>query len=90
MSNEFFAFDVALDMLHNGKRVAREGWDNAFVFLVPGSTFTVNRPPLLGMYPEGTEITYKSHIDKRYADGEVGVWTATMPDLLAEDWRVVG
>jgi len=36
-----------------------------FVFLVPGSVFKVNRAPLLGIYPEGTEINYHAHVDMK-------------------------
>jgi len=53
-------FGAALHALKEGKRVARMGWNGKgmFIFLVPGSTFKVSRPPLMGIYPEGTEINY--------------------------------
>ena len=53
-------FGEALEALKLGKKVTRAGWNGKgmFLFLVPGSTFQVNRPPLLGIYPEGTEINY--------------------------------
>jgi len=88
--SEVFGFDVALELLEKGHKVAREGWNGkgVFVFKVPGSTFIVNRAPLLGIYPEGTEITYKPHLDMKYVDGEVGVWLASQSDLFAEDWVV--
>lgn len=60
-----------------------------FVFLVPGSRFTVNRPPLLGIYPEGTTIDYHAHIDIRAADGVIVPWLASQSDVLAEDWVIV-
>jgi hypothetical protein len=58
-----------------------------FIFLVPGSEFKVNRPPLLGIYPEGTMIRYHSHIDMKTADGFIVPWLASQTDVLAEDWR---
>lgn len=81
-------FESALSLLKKGGRVARKGWNGKgmFIFLVPGSNFKVNRKPLLGIYPEGTEINYRSHIDMRSADGEIVVWTASQTDLLACDW----
>lgn len=84
-------FGEALAALKTGKRVAREGWNGKgmFVFLVTGSTFKVNRPPLLGIYPEGTEIDYHAHINMKTADGQVVPWLASQADVLAEDWRVV-
>ena len=85
-------FSMALDRIKQGHRVARKGWNgrDMFVFLVPGSTFKVNRPPLLGIYPEGTEINYHAHIDMRTADGQIVPWLASQTDILAEDWQVVG
>jgi Protein of unknown function (DUF2829) len=84
-------FGQAIEALKQGKRVAREGWNGKgmFLFLVPGSTFKVNRPPLLGIYEEGTEINYHSHIDMKTADDTVVPWLASQTDMLAEDWMVV-
>lgn len=84
-------FGHALEALRAGHRVARAGWNGKgmFLFLVPGSTFKVNRAPLLGIYPEGTEINYHSHIDMRTADGTIVPWLASQTDLQAEDWATV-
>lgn len=84
-------FSDALVMLKLGMKVARSGWNgkSMFLFLVPGSTFKVNRPPLMGIYPEGTEIKYHAHIDMRTADGQIVPWLCSQTDALAEDWTVV-
>jgi hypothetical protein len=84
-------FGDALKALKSGHSVARAGWNGKgmFLFLVPGSTFKVNRPPLLGIYPEGTEINYCPHIDMKTADGMVVPWLASQTDMLAEDWQNV-
>ncbi len=84
-------FGDAIAALKAGKKVARAGWNGKgmFLFLVQGSTFTVNRPPLLGIYPEGTEINYCPHVDMRTADGKIVPWLASQTDVLAEDWEVV-
>ena len=84
-------FGSALQALKNGQKVAREGWNGKgmFLFLVPGSVFKVNRAPLLGIYPEGTEISYRPHIDMKTVDGEIVPWVASQTDVLAEDWCVV-
>ena len=78
-------------MVGGGYKVAREGWNgkDMFIFLVPGSTFKVNRPPLLGIYPEGTEIQYHGHIDMKTAQGYVVPWLASQADLLTDDWNPV-
>ena len=84
-------FGDALAAIKSGKRVSRSGWNGKemFLFLVPGSTFTVNRAPLLGIYPEGTVINYQSHIDMRTSQGTIVPWLASQTDLLAEDWAEV-
>lgn len=85
------SFGHALQALKNGKRVSRAGWNGKemFLFLVPGSTFTVNRPPLLGIYPEGTSINYHGHIDMKTAQGDVVPWLCSQTDALADDWGIV-
>ena len=84
-------FSQAVEELKQGKKLTRTGWNgkDMFVFLVPGSTFVVNRAPLLGIYPEGTQITYRPHYDMRYADGTVGVWLASHGDMNSDDWVIV-
>lgn len=85
------SFGHALEALKSGERVCRAGWNGKgmFLFLVPGSTFTVNRPPLLGIYPEGTQINYHAHIDMKTADNKVVPWLASQTDVLANDWQLV-
>jgi hypothetical protein len=81
-------FGVALEAIKAGERVAREGWNGKgmFLFLVPGSMFRVSRHPLLGIYPEGTPINYRAHIDMKTVDGSIVPWVASQTDLIADDW----
>lgn len=82
------SFGWALEQVEAELRVCRVGWNGAkmFIFLVPGSTFKVNRPPLLGIYPEGTEINYNAHIDMRNAQGVIVPWNPSHSDMLTKDW----
>ena len=84
-------FGEAVEAVKQGCKVARAGWNgkDMFIFLVPGSTFQVNRPPLLGIYPEGTTINYHAHIDMKTANGEIVPWLASQSDVLSEDWVLV-
>lgn len=81
-------FSSALGGVKRGEKWARSGWNgkDMFIFLVPGSHFKVNRAPLLGIYPEGTEIDYHAHIDMRTAQGQIVPWLASQSDMIAEDW----
>ncbi len=82
-------FGIALQGLKDGKKVVRKGWNgkDMFLFLVPGSKFEVNRPPLLGIYEAGTVINYQPHIDMKTAQGTVVPWLASQSDVLANDWE---
>lgn len=90
ISNGGMSFGEALIALKAGMKVARKNWNgkNMFLFIVPGSTFNVNRAPLLGIYPEGTLIDYRPHIDMKTANGEIVPWVASQSDLLENDWLI--
>lgn len=83
-------FGQALEILKHGGAVQRAGWNGKgmFVFLVPGSQFAVSRAPLLGIFPAGTEITYRPHIDIKGVDGGISTWVPSIGDVLAEDWAI--
>lgn len=85
-------FGFALEAMKVGHKVARIGWNGKgmFLFIVKGSTFQVNRPPLLGIYPENTTVNYRPHIDMRTVTGEIVPWVASQSDLLESDWQLVG
>ena len=84
-------FGMAIEAVKHGKKIARQGWNGKgmFAFMVNGSKFQVSRAPLNEIYPEGTEVEYRPHIDLKAADGTIGVWNPNMMDVLAEDWQIV-
>lgn len=89
---EGLPFSLVLDQVKNhGARAARKGWNGKgmFIFLVPGSTFIVNREPLLSILGEGKEVKYHGHIDMKTADGMIVPWLASQTDILANDWTFV-
>ncbi len=88
---DIFTFGDALECLWRGVKVRRRGWNGKgmFLFLVPGSTFQVNRAPLLGIYPEGTVVNYQPHIDMKTANDTVVPWLASQSDVLADDWEAI-
>lgn len=85
-------FGEALEAVKEGRKASRAGWNGKgmFIFLVAGSRFAVNRPPLLGIYPEGLEISYNAHIDIKNPDGSISTWSPSNGDALAEDWAIHG
>jgi hypothetical protein len=84
-------FGTAMACMQRGLLVARQGWNGKgmFIFLVPGSVFEVNRPPLLGIFAEGVKVEYQPHIDMFTADGTVVPWLCSQSDMQANDWMVV-
>lgn len=87
-------FSDALNEIKRGHRVTRDGWNGKgmYLFLVPGSTFTVEASRPMGKAsPElvGSQVNYRPHIDMKTADGEMVPWVASQSDLLVSDWRVV-
>jgi hypothetical protein len=84
-------FSGALLALKRGERVARSGWNGKgmFLYLVAGSEFDVNRPPLLGIYKMGHRVKYHAHVDMKTASGECVPWLCSQTDMLAEDWSIV-
>ena len=84
-------FGLALEALKKGLKVARSGWNGKglFIFLVPGSQFKVSRAPLNTIYPEGTPIDYRPHIDIKNVDGTISTWSPSIGDTLSEDWQIV-
>jgi len=84
-------FGLAVEALKKGYKLARAGWNGKgmFVFLVNGSTFNVSRAPLLGIFPEGTEINYRPHIDIKNVDGSISTWVPSIGDVMAEDWSIM-
>lgn len=88
---ETISFSKALEGIKKGHRLSRRGWNgkNMFVFLVEGSTFEVDRPPLNKIYRNGKKINYRGHIDMKAVDESIGPWLASQTDLLSEDWFIV-
>jgi hypothetical protein len=88
--NASMPFCEALRALQRGFKVRRANtlWQSKhrFVYLVPGSQFTVSRAPLDAVYPLGFKIDYQPHLDVAYTDSTCGVWTLTQEDVLARDW----
>jgi len=82
-------FSEALTEMKARKTVTRRAWNpDEFIYYVEGSRFVVNRKPLVWIHPEGTEVTYRPHIDL-WSGGVASVWSASQADILSNDWYVV-
>ena len=87
-------FGEALELLKNGERVCRKGWngEGMWLVLVPGSplvTFTKGTPYHAVGIRKQTNID--PHIDMFTAKGSMQPgWLASQTDMLAEDWEMCG
>jgi len=84
-------FGEALEVLKDGLKVAREGWNgkNQFLFLVKGETLEyVTKANLKCL--QGKEIHHPDVIAIKTTIGDIQVgWLASQTDMLAEDWVIV-
>jgi hypothetical protein len=82
---EGFTFGIALELLKQGKKVMRSGWNGKgmFVFLREGRMIENVDPST----PMGGNFESLSHLCLKTADDKCMVgWTPNMLDCLAEDW----
>lgn len=92
---EEFGFDVAIQRLKRGARLAREGWNGKGMFVVhqkaypDGIPINKNTSEATGL-PEGTVCKFLPYLMFRTATGEFVPWLASQTDLLSDDWGEVG
>lgn len=80
-------FGQALELLKQGGRVARKGWNgkNMYIFLGTCSPNEITGSDLTLTSPDCKFICMKA------ADGSLVVgWLASQTDMLSEDWEAVG
>ena len=72
----------AVKEAHNGKRVARSGWNGKgmFVFYINNWSYDVNGRPSPPTLP---------FLAMKTAQGAVVPWLCSQTDILATDWEIV-
>jgi hypothetical protein len=86
-------FDWAIQMLKDGKKVQRKGWNGKgmFITLQAGSTVDgeLMRNEPAKAYYTGKKCNICAHIDMKAADDTYVVgWLASQTDMLADDWQI--
>ena len=82
-------FGEALDLLHLGNKVAREGWNGKGMWLiyVPSSEVEIKEGTPYSKAGLSGTVKINGHIDMKTATGEMQPgWLASQTDMLAEDW----
>lgn len=82
-------FGHALELLKQGKKVARKGWNGKGMFIFIADSFEfVTKSDLHDFEKSGVVVS--DSVCMLTATGEVVVgWLASQTDMLAEDWKIV-
>jgi hypothetical protein len=83
-----YSFGQAVEMLKEGRKVAREGWNGKGLHLelqVPDEHSKMTLPYIYMQYPTApaSDTAPANHINARVP------WLASQTDILAEDWVIV-
>jgi len=91
-------FGEAIELLKDGKRVRRSGWNGKgmWLALTPATQVRVDGGTFRGAAAKLVEhespdlVLIGGHIDMRAADGTLVIgWLASQADMLSEDWELV-
>ena len=86
----YMNFGEALELLKQGKKIARSGWNGKGMYLIYFSPVAHNLETLLVYDSEiGTEKPLLPFILMKTADDMYVPWLASQTDILAEDWQEV-
>lgn len=77
---------MALSILRNGRKVARNGWNGKrmFLYLVPANTYPAQTQ--VAKESIGETVDYQAYIAMKTVQGTVVPWLASQTDILADDW----
>ncbi|MCP1355073.1 DUF2829 domain-containing protein [Aneurinibacillus migulanus] len=81
-----FGFDLAISLLKEGHKLAREGWNGKGMWLK-----LVNAYAVQGIYEHipPNEENLLPWIGMKTADNRFVPWLASQTDMLVEDWMIV-
>ena len=83
-------FGGAIDLLKAGLAVRRKGWSGGkFLYYVPSASYSAITDIAKSIADKDGKILYKEYIAIRCKDGDVGFYTPTQCDILAEDWEIM-
>lgn len=82
-------FGKALDLLQNGHKVVRHGWNGKgmFLYYVPENSYPAQTEVAKEHF--GNMVEYGAYIAMKTAQGNVVPWLASQTDMLAEDWEII-
>lgn len=84
-------FGQAIELLKQGKLVARKGWNGKgmYLLLVSGETVRYSINQVYGDgYPDSVGFSVLNAIYMKTADDKLVPWLASQTDMLSEDWEL--
>lgn len=83
-------FGIAVALLKAGLAVRRKSWSGGkFLYYVPSASYPAMTDVAKSIMNEERKVSYKEYIAIRCKDGDVGFYTPTQCDVLAQDWESV-
>ncbi len=84
-------FGQAIELMKQGKKLTRKGWNGKgmFLLLITGKTVSAVIWDAYGGKDNGESIPVLDSIYMKTADDNLVTWLASQTDMLAEDWQVV-
>lgn len=87
-------FGFALEVLKQGGKVARKGWNGKGMFVVYQKGYPEGIPcnkqtALAWGLNEGDLFKCNPYLQIRCVDGSHSMWVPSINDVLAEDWEIV-
>ncbi|OFA33294.1 hypothetical protein BAE46_00870 [Glaciecola punicea] len=82
-------FGSALELLEQGSKLARSGWNgkNMFVYHVPAATYPTKTQVAKTEF--GLHVDYGAYLAIKTVQGVVNTWVPSISDILAKDWVVI-
>lgn len=82
------SFGEAIELLKQGKKVARLGWNGKgmFLYYVSAGKYPVKMEAARSIADESGLVSYGAYIAMKTAQGNVVPWLASQTDMLSEDW----
>lgn len=79
-----------IEAIKNGKKVRRKCWSgDKFLYYVPSASYPAMTDIAKSIADKDGKVLYKEYIAIRCKDGDIGFYTPTQCDVLAEDWEVI-
>ena len=80
----------AIKCIKKQKIICRANWnDDKFLYYVPAAAYPAITKIAKSIADDNGKVSYKEYIAVHYKDGEVGFYTPTQSDILANDWIVL-